>query len=230
MVATELITGMGELVNYIRELEEENKKQQERAETFRVRLCNRSEELVKALSPWKKEHQDHKRILEAIGELKEENKELKEQLAIKEAEQEEEANLICSLKEENKKLQQYYDKWSIILSEIDGDDFCDLLKDCGWEENDEGELVRSEEPAGAEPESAGTKVKLTQKEILHKRAELRVKLEEIDRIDLLKKKEVKQYFLETENPTIDGCLEFLLKLFPEKKIYEEIYRYDCYSD
>jgi len=150
MVATELITGMGELVNYIRELEEENKKQQERAETFRVRLCNRSEELVKALSPWKKEHQDHKRILEAIGELKEENKELKEQLAIKEAEQEEEANLICSLKEENKKLQQYYDKWSIILSEIDGDDFCDLLKDCGWEENDEGELVRSEETAGAE--------------------------------------------------------------------------------
>ena len=77
-------------------------------------------------------------------------KKLKEQLAIKEAEQEEEANLICSLKEENKKLQQYYDKWSIILSEIDGDDFCDLLKDCGWEENDEGELVRSEEPAGAE--------------------------------------------------------------------------------
>ena len=79
MVATELITGMGELVNYIRELEEENKKQQERAETFRVRLCNRSEELVKALSPWKKEHQDHKRILEAIGEVKEENKKLKEE-------------------------------------------------------------------------------------------------------------------------------------------------------
>ena len=105
MVATELITGMGELVNYIRELEEENKKQQERAETFRVRLCNRSEELVKALSPWKKEHQDHKRILEAIGELKEENKELKEQLAIKEAEQEEEANLICSLKERVEELE-----------------------------------------------------------------------------------------------------------------------------
>ena len=84
MVATELITGMGELVNYIRELEEENKKQQERAETFRVRLCNRSEELVKALSPWKKEHQDHKRILEAIGELKEENKKLQEDLDDKE--------------------------------------------------------------------------------------------------------------------------------------------------
>jgi len=77
-----------------------------------------------------------------------------------------------------------------------------------------------------EPET----VKLNQKEILHKRAELRVKLEEIDRMDLLKKQEVKQYFLENENPTVDGCLEFLLNLFPEKKIYEEIYRYDCYSD
>jgi len=77
-----------------------------------------------------------------------------------------------------------------------------------------------------EPET----VKLTQKEILHKRAELRVKLEEIDRIDLLKKQEVKQYFLENENPTVDDCLEFLLNLFPEKKICEEIYRYDCYSD
>ena len=132
------------------QFQEENKKLKEKQEYFRVRNCDRMEELVKALSPWKKNHSDHKRILEAIGELKEENKELKEQLAIKEAEQEEEANLICSLKEENKKLQQYYDKWSIILSEIDGDDFCDLLKDCGWEENDEGELVRSEEPAGAE--------------------------------------------------------------------------------
>ena len=84
MVATELITGMGELVNYIRELEDKNKKLEERAETFRVRLCNRSEELVKALSPWKKEHQDHKRILEAIGELKEENKKLQEDLDDKE--------------------------------------------------------------------------------------------------------------------------------------------------
>jgi hypothetical protein len=53
-------------------LKEENKKQQERAEKFRVRLCDRNQELVKALSPWKKNHEDHKRILEAIVELKEE--------------------------------------------------------------------------------------------------------------------------------------------------------------
>ena len=53
-------------------LTEENKKQQERAEKFRVRLCDRNQELVKALSPWNKNHEDHKRILEAIVELKEE--------------------------------------------------------------------------------------------------------------------------------------------------------------
>jgi len=61
-------------------LKEENKKQQERAEKFRVKLCDRNQELVKALSPWKKNAQDHKRILEAIGELQEENKKLKEEL------------------------------------------------------------------------------------------------------------------------------------------------------
>ena len=63
----------------IQRLEEEIKKQQERAEKFRVRNCDRQEELVKALSPWKKNHEDHKRILEAIGELQEENKELKQE-------------------------------------------------------------------------------------------------------------------------------------------------------
>lgn len=50
--------------------------------------------------------------------------------------------------EENKTLKQYkkyYDKWSPVLSDIDGDDFCDLLKDCGWEYNEECELVRSED-------------------------------------------------------------------------------------
>ena len=54
------------------QLEEKNKKLKEKHEHFRVRNCDRMEEYVKALSPWKKNYQDHKRILEAIGELKEE--------------------------------------------------------------------------------------------------------------------------------------------------------------
>ena len=66
-------TGYIDLLAMVKELKEENKKQKERAEKFRVRLCDRNQELVKALSPWKKEHQDHKRILEAIGELKQQN-------------------------------------------------------------------------------------------------------------------------------------------------------------
>ena len=61
------------------QFQEENKKLKEKQEYFRVRNCDRMEELVKALSPWKKNHSDHKRILEAIGELKEENKKLKEE-------------------------------------------------------------------------------------------------------------------------------------------------------
>ena len=44
-----------------------------------------------------------------MKEMEAENKELEEQLAIKEAEQEEEANLICSLKEENKELKEDYE-------------------------------------------------------------------------------------------------------------------------
>jgi len=47
--------------------------------------------------------------------------------------------------EENKKLKQYkdyFDKWSEILSDIDGDEFADLLEDYGWEYNDKGNLVK----------------------------------------------------------------------------------------
>ena len=61
------------------QLREENKKLKEKYETFRVRNCDRMEELVKALSPWKKNNQDHKSILEAIVELKQENEELKQE-------------------------------------------------------------------------------------------------------------------------------------------------------
>ena len=61
----------------IAELIRENEELKEKCERFRVRNCDRMEELVKALSPWKKNHRDHKRILEAIGELKEENKKLR---------------------------------------------------------------------------------------------------------------------------------------------------------
>ena len=49
------------------------------------------------------------------------------------------------LKEENEKLKkykEYYDKWSPILSDIDGDEFDNLLSDYGWEAlGDEDELV-----------------------------------------------------------------------------------------
>ena len=55
----------------------QNEKLKAKAEVIRVRNCDRMEELVKALSPWKKNYNDHKRIIESIYELKAENKELK---------------------------------------------------------------------------------------------------------------------------------------------------------
>ncbi len=48
---------------------------------------------------------------------------------------------IIAMKKENKEYKEYYDKWSEILTDIDGDEFCDLLSDYGWEYNDEDELV-----------------------------------------------------------------------------------------
>lgn len=71
---------------------------------------------------------------------------------------------------------------------------------------------------------------ITPKEYSAKRMKLKKKLEEIDRLDLLKKPDVRKYFYTNDEPTCDGCIEILLNLFPEKKIYEEVYRYDCYSD
>jgi len=56
----------------------ERKKVENRLQRFKETNWKRKDDLVEALSPWKKNHQDHKRILEAIQELKEENKKLKE--------------------------------------------------------------------------------------------------------------------------------------------------------
>ena len=55
-------------------LKKENKALEYRVKKFKAMNWKRMDDLVKALSPWKKNHQDHKRILEAIGELKDESK------------------------------------------------------------------------------------------------------------------------------------------------------------
>ena len=83
-----------------------------------------------------------------IDELKEENKILRQGNETYEDLLAGEKGLIDKneeLKEEIKRLKhykEYCDKWSPILTDIDGDDFCNLLQECGWEENDDGELVR----------------------------------------------------------------------------------------
>ena len=62
------------------DLKIENEKLKEKYEKIRVRSCDRNQELVKALSPWKKNQEDHKRILEAIVELKGENEHFKRKI------------------------------------------------------------------------------------------------------------------------------------------------------
>ena len=48
---------------------------------------------------------------------------------------------IDELEEENKRLFKY----SQVMGEIDGDTMADLLADCGWEYNDDGELMKKED-------------------------------------------------------------------------------------
>jgi cell division protein FtsB len=70
--------------------------------------------------------------------LEEENKKLKEE--IRHLEDRAVADYDSHMNQ-YKEYKEYYDKWSPILTDIDGDEFCDLLSDYGWEYNDEGELV-----------------------------------------------------------------------------------------
>jgi len=47
-------------------------------------------------------------------------------------------------KKENEKLKaykDYFDTWSPILRDVDGDDLCNLLSDYGWVYDDDGKLV-----------------------------------------------------------------------------------------
>lgn len=51
---------------------------------------------------------------------------------------------IKALKAENEKLKaykEYFDTWSPILRDVDGDDLCNLLSDYGWVYDDDGKLV-----------------------------------------------------------------------------------------
>ena len=78
------------------------------------------------------------RLKGQIDELLEENKKLKEE--IRHLEDRAVADYDSHMNQ-YKEYKEYYDKWSPILSDIDGDEFCDLLSDYGWKYNDEGELV-----------------------------------------------------------------------------------------
>ena len=52
--------------------------------------------------------------------------------------------------------------------------------------------------------------------------DLKVALKAVDRLDLFFKKEAAMYWYidQDEELSIEGCVEFLLEKFPEKKVYE----------
>ena len=54
---------------------------------------------------------------------------------------------------------------------------------------------------------------------LDKVQELKVALKAVDRLELFFKKEGAQYW-QGEEPSVEGCVEFLIEKFPEKKVYE----------
>lgn len=87
---------------------------------------------------------------EVMDKLKEQNKKLKEDItthpdfAAIATDWYERHNWLVDVDEYNE-LKEYCDKWSPILSDIDGDDFCNLLCEYGWVYNEENELVRSED-------------------------------------------------------------------------------------
>ena len=104
----------------VKQLEEENKKLKRKYE-LSLEQTDKLEEENKNLNKYLAEVNIHLSFEEDMKELREENKKLKKEM---------------------KEYKDYYDKWSQIIPSIDGDAFCDLLQECGWEENDEGELVR----------------------------------------------------------------------------------------
>ena len=90
------------------DLKIENEKLKEKYEKIRVRSCDRNQELVKALSPWKKNQEDHKRILEAIVEQKGENEHFKRKIQKLEKENECLKEDMVRLENENDKLKEKY--------------------------------------------------------------------------------------------------------------------------
>jgi len=104
-IVTQMETGeVGELVTVLKKAQEDLNEQMDFSYFKRVKELEKelmeAVDVVRIMSKTEELNLDlQKKQNEEIERLEAENKELKEQLAIKEAEQEEEANLICSLKE-----------------------------------------------------------------------------------------------------------------------------------
>ena len=157
----ELIPGMEKMIAYMNKIQEENKKLKEENKELKEAQEEEDEDSVDLINDleedrdtekWLKEKAQHELSVseKSLQIVKDENKKLKEENKTLEDIHSGDMKIVKMLnekwneeQEKNKKLKEYYDKWSPILTDIDGDDFCNLLCDYGWEYNDEFELVRT---------------------------------------------------------------------------------------
>lgn len=143
----QLIEANKKLMEANKERIEENQKQ--------IELTKENKKLHESFDGWTA-------TLEEYKMLKVENKKLKDTIVslkssvddLREARdmRDQQINELMSKDTLQKQYKDYFDKWSEILRDIDGDDFADLLKDYGWEYNDEGNLVKVNEESESEEE------------------------------------------------------------------------------
>lgn len=55
-------------------------------------------------------------------------------------------------------------------------------------------------------------------------------LDKIERLDLLAKPDCMKYWLEEEEPTVEGCIKYLLIKYPNKKVYSKKIVADPFRD
>ena len=133
----DLIPGMEKMIAYLQKIQEENKRlKEEWVDPATVVQWEQAQVWLEENKRLKEENKILRKGNETYMETI--NGVINTAMGAKGEQQQE----IDELKEEMKEYKEYYEKWSEILSEVDGDDFCNLLQECGWEENDDGELVR----------------------------------------------------------------------------------------
>lgn len=121
-----LIAGMPEVIAYIKKIEEENKKLARMVADQTLKVCNLQVELEGKDAFW------NDWLNEEFGD---------ELYPLDPPEPDEFVEKVKKLQQAEQEVERLQ-KYAEIMGDIDGDQLTDLLKDCGWEYNDDLELVK----------------------------------------------------------------------------------------